>query len=149
MIVGCIYVVCVCSVCECFVGVFELHSIKYFILHSNVCSIQSLILCYSLPMIMLEPSDPEEKEPSPSTSPASPQPPLDPTEPEYNQPMKEVNMILLAVSGMAVFIQGYYSMHLLRTNISVGVGGNGVLELGFSLHLCLLQTPFCKGHFQL
>ena len=118
-------------------------------LHSNVCSIQSSILCYSLPMIMLEPSDPEEKEPSPSTSPASPQPPLDPTEPEYNQPTKEVNMILLAVSGMAVFIQGYYSMHLLRTNISVGVGGNGVLELGFSLHLCLLQTPFCKGHFQL
>ena len=45
-------------------------------------------------MIMLEPSDPEEKEPSPSTSPASPQPPLDPTEPEYNQPMKEVNTML-------------------------------------------------------
>ena len=120
-------------------------------LHSNVCSIQSLILCYSLPMTyMLEPSDPEEKEPSPSTSPVSPQPPLDPTEPEYNQPMKEVNtMILLAVSGMAVFIQGYYSTHLLHINISVGVGDNGVLELGFSLHLCLLQTPFCKGHFQL
>ena len=36
-------------------------------------------------------------------------------------------MILLTMSGMAVFIQGYYSMHLLRTNISVGVGGNGNL----------------------
>ena len=133
-------------VCVVFVGVFELHSIKY----NCVCSIQSLILCYSPPTYMLEPSDSEEKEPSPSTSPASPQPPLDPTEPEYNQPMKEVNtMILLAMSGMAVLIQSCYSMHLLRTNISVGVGGNGVLELGFSLHLCLLQTPFCKGHFQL
>ena len=35
-------------------------------------------------------------------------------------------------------------MHLLHTNISVVVGGNGVLELGFSLHLCLLKTPFCN-----
>ena len=84
-IICCVSVVCE-SVCWCFLR-------KY----NSVCSIQSLILCYSLPMTMLEPSDSEEKEPSPSTSPVSPQPPLDPTEPEYNQPTKLCLMILLTM----------------------------------------------------